>query len=69
MKAYKEYIAGQTANFNVGIAGFVMDKATAATFEGYNAETFQLTTTNEPQIFNIGIAGITVSSGRVTILG
>ena len=69
MKAYKEYTAGQTADFNVGVAGFVMDKGTAATFEGYNSETFQLTTTNEPQLFQIGIAGITVSSGRVTILG
>ncbi len=70
MKAYEQIShGGATGPLTKGAAGFIMNKATHATFEGYFGNVFELVTTNEPQLFPIGIAGITVSQGKVTLLG
>jgi len=69
MKAYTKYTNGESGDFAVGVSAFLMDKATVATFTGHSGITFQLTTTNEPQVFDIGIAGINVTSGTVVLLG
>ena len=69
MRAIRVY-DGTTGDFEgLAAAGFVMDKATSATFQAANGLTFQLITSNEPQTFDISITGILANTGTVIALG